>query len=233
MSPLRGRHPAMPGRALVVYLMHVGNRTLSASIQSESFSHRTAVLVRVQPHGSMPLGVALLDLPHQRTASQRSPTPLTSLSFAALTLFPSFSLRAPAPTRRAGLSGKSVSAPLTSFFSALNPFESPAADLWSAELASSRCERWTMGYSQPKRRRILLNQVTRRTHRAQNSRACSAYGSSVSDVTMGETHPCSLASSNLPYTHRFQSVRTQYLHSRRLAAPHVRDQYHDALDLVL
>ena len=79
----------------------------------------------------------------------------------------------------------------------------------------------------------LIESPTGATHRAQNNNACSAYGSSVSDVTIGETHPCSLASSNLPYTHRFQSVRTQYLQLRRLAAPHVRDQYQDALDLVL
>jgi hypothetical protein len=47
------------------------------------------------------------------------------------------------------------------------------------------------------------------------------------------THPCVLSSSKHPYTQRCQSVRIQYRHPKRFVAPHVRDQYHDALDLVV
>ena len=70
------------------------------------------------------------------------------------------------------------------------------------------------------------------THLAQKKRYCKMLGSVVPNGSIGLTHPCSSPSSKVPKTQRCQSVKTQYRHLRRLHAPHVRDQYHEALERV-
>jgi hypothetical protein len=58
-------------------------------------------------------------------------------------------------------------------------------------------------------------------------------GDLASNRIIGETQPCVLPSLKHPKTQRCQSVSTQPWHPRRLVAPQERDQYHEALDLVL
>lgn len=156
--------------------------------------------------------VALFDLSRISCNRRSGRKQLTSLSLAALILL---ALVAVVPaavlTRLAGLSGNNSSPPDTSFCCGLKPFASPAADLTFSRIFS----------------------ISLATHLAQKRRACKAYGSLLSKAIMGETNPCSSFSSKEPYTHLFQSVNTQYLALSRLAAPHVLDQYQEALDLVL
>lgn len=70
-------------------------------------------------------------------------------------------------------------------------------------------------------------------HFDQYVKACKMLGSTESYPMTPLTQPCVLSSSKQPKDHRCQSVRTQYLHRSRFVAPHVRDQYQEALDLVL
>ena len=81
---------------------------------------------RQPEHSLRSLGVALLDLCVSALVHSTK-HPLTSDSLAFLTPFESDFLLV--FTRLAGLSGKSASPPLTSFCSALNPFDPPVAEL--------------------------------------------------------------------------------------------------------
>jgi hypothetical protein len=117
-------------RSFIVNLMHGGlGRYRNSAFGTGGVIFHSGASVHTWP--SAPRHPTLRSAGSAQRRSTATRAELTSLSFAALTLFPSFSFRPPPPTRRAGLSGKSLSALLTSFFSALKPFSSPMADLSS------------------------------------------------------------------------------------------------------
>lgn len=139
---------------------------------------------------------------HLQTSLCNGTAKLTSLSLAALTVVgfipAAFPFLPEIDTLLAGLGGKSLSIPDTSFFSGLKPVSSPIAVLPRQPsphpvypIIQCRKEEGT------------------KTHFAQKRRSCRIEGSTTSYDCKGDTHPCSLSLSKHPKTHLCQSVRTK------------------------